>query len=186
MPHLRDISGGKPLRPGAVNGRDESLVAIGTDDNGLAAQISNLQNAALTHNLDARVVSVIARANAGDAAQRAVLEPNLHQRGVVEMRRTDPARFALEVRDLGIHAFQVRPGEPADGIPIMAVHLGQHAIGCTKVTCPRGREAGTMRKRLDQHGTADLAGLDSRPGRLELRIIAAHESDLKDYAAPLA
>src|ERR1039458_9379828 len=72
MPHLRDISGGKPLRPGAINGRDESLVAIGTDDNGLAAQISNLQNAALTHNLDARVVSVIARANAGDAAQRAV------------------------------------------------------------------------------------------------------------------
>ena len=93
--------------------------------------------------------------------------------------------FALEISHLGVDALVVRTHQPAGGIPVVAVDLGQHAVGAAQVVRPRRRQARAPGQGLDHHGRADLAGFDPAPGLGKLGLEPPHETHLENDAGAL-
>src|SRR5450759_3192285 len=183
--HFTNVGPGKALGPGAENWRHQAVLAIGADHHCLSLHAADLHDPALAYVLNACVIAVVARANAGNAAQPAALEADVDQHVVVEVGGVHASRRPLEIGHLGVHSLEVRAHQPAHAVPVMAVDLRQHAIGGAQVTRPGRRQARPVGERLDHHWPADLAGLDALGCGGEFGIEAAHETELEDYARAL-
>ena len=129
MGQLINVGPFEALRPGAENGRDQSLVAVRAHNHRLPFELSDLHDALLADDLHARIVPVPTWAHARDETQAAVLELQVDQDVVLEVLGLDMVGCTLEVSHLGVNAFMVGAHQPACRVPIVAVDFRQHAIG---------------------------------------------------------
>src|SRR3990172_7788849 len=129
MPHLANVPLGESFAPGAVGVSSRTCFAVDASRNGLAFEIPDQHEAFLADDLHPRVVPVLARADAGDGPQAAVLESNNHESVVVVVLGVDAVRGPFEVGDLDVDSLWVRTHQPPKAIPVVTVDLGQQAIG---------------------------------------------------------
>src|SRR5690606_22601180 len=116
MLHLADVGPLEALRPAAVDGRDQTLVAVHADDDVLRPHRADLHDAFLADDFDPRVVAVVAGADAGEATQPAGFKAQRRDHIVVEVLGFHAALVALEIGDFHVDALDIRAHQPAHAV----------------------------------------------------------------------
>ena len=115
-----------------------------------------------------------------------VLQGAIHQHAVVVVGILLLGLGVTEVACHGVDALDVAAGDPADSINIVAVHLGQDAVGHLDVIHPGTGLAGAAGVGVDLHQFADLTGFHQPLCLPEAGIETAHKADLQLHTCLVA